>query len=226
MSRTKIGLAANRPSATNRRGQRYVARDTNQEWVSDGEEWIETTATGGGSTAPLQVDELYTKSLFAAGGIYENGGVDNALGPQWSGSLLEGAIPWVITVENPSEDNPMLASVDVFLPGLTLQPQGGVSKTYGYARVATVQAKDALTNTVDNAQHGDAEQTVVSNPARGFDGWIQPAVVLLSWEIPAGETHTIEIDDQLNLDWDATFDFFAVPMTYGARAHVRGREIV
>lgn len=53
MSRTKIGLAANRPSAGNRKGQRYVAYDTNQEWVSDGTDWIETTSAGGAAGRQL-----------------------------------------------------------------------------------------------------------------------------------------------------------------------------
>jgi len=47
MAKTKIGLAANRPPSMSN-GGRYVARDTNQEWVWDGSEWVEVTSAGGG----------------------------------------------------------------------------------------------------------------------------------------------------------------------------------
>lgn len=67
MAQTKVGLAADRPNLPSR-GKRYIAKDTNQEWVGDGTDWIETTGAGaGGGGSDLQILQLLAYDSGSAG---------------------------------------------------------------------------------------------------------------------------------------------------------------
>lgn len=121
MPNPKIGLAADRPNATNRRGQTYVARDTHEAWISDGTEWIDISglAGGGGGGRTLVDSHRETTPGYPS---WSNG----TSGGGGYGAALDGVGPgWDVTGEN---DGTHLALVTVHIPKFyTTNIPGGVA---------------------------------------------------------------------------------------------------
>lgn len=227
MSRTTVGLAADRPTRAGR-GRWYIAEDTDEAWVSDGNDWIGPFSSdmAGGSSGPLRLDQREEISVAGAGSIYFDAGgtVDNAGGSPQTLRLLPGGVgvPWSFDVTNPSEDNVLECVAHISLPGLTVTQNTGAPTAFNYQRNAIATAVDAAAN----FQHADSAHGVNYAAGSSFDRWLQPATMQVHFDVPAGATETIEVYDELGLEWDASYDFLLTPMTYAARAHVVGVELL
>lgn len=130
MGQTRVGLAADRPTSA-KRGNRYVASDTNQEWVGDGSEWIETTGGGGGGGSEIVALMRYFEQVDWA--------TDDA-GPT--------QIPGTLEVAG---DGTRWARVTAYIPEVYVNftTDGEAEET---VRVRTLLGNEALTETYQEAE--------------------------------------------------------------------------
>ncbi len=184
MSATKVGPAADLPPAGRSRGSRYVADDTNQEWVSDGTEWIETT--GGGGDVVKQSVMAYNAATYPP-----TNAIDVADGAFTDLLAASGVLSTSIT--NPSDDDAMIVVASLSLPNLNLSSRdaGGAptSKAVDAMRIAVL----THVQSGGDATEGDS----IAIPDGVSAAIMGPLPITLTRTIGPGLTATFTVTDWL-----------------------------
>jgi len=189
-STTKVGLEASRPANARSRGSRYIASDTNREWVSDGVDWIETTGGGGGAADIGFGDVLTFGNMIAT--IHANNTQQN---------LKLGGGDYSLSIANPLPVDAWVSGV-LWMPAIFVQSDAYVGPMHYREQLNVSGGTIALGSALVSAGSMDAG---VTGPAPPDGQLFLPEIARpFGIEVASGDSATLDVTHLLYLADDGS----------------------